>query len=84
MDAFSYQNIFETKGIEYLVVIAFLILLVPFWILLNRRIKSRGMVRKEPGVLTASTLKIPRGMFFSRNHTWAFLEMSGNAKVGLE
>ena len=31
MDAFSYVNIFSTKGIEYLIVISFFILFVPFW-----------------------------------------------------
>ena len=30
MDVFSYNNIFETKGIEYLVVIAFLSSSYPF------------------------------------------------------
>jgi glycine cleavage system H protein len=83
MDAFNYHNIFETKGIEYLVVIGFLALLIPFWIVLNRRVRITGKVRKEPGILTSSILKIPRGLFYSRNHTWAYLEMSGIARVGL-
>ena len=30
MESFSYLNIFETKGLEYLVVIGFLVLLVVF------------------------------------------------------
>jgi len=30
MESFSYLNIFETKGLEYLVVIGFLVLLVLF------------------------------------------------------
>ncbi len=46
MDAFSYNNIFETKGIEYLVVIAFLALLIPFWITLNKKAKITGQLRK--------------------------------------
>ena len=37
-----YNNIFETKGIEYLVVIAFLALLVPFWIALNKKVENTG------------------------------------------
>ena len=30
MESFTYLNIFETKGLEYLVVIGFLVLLVVF------------------------------------------------------
>ena len=84
MDGFSYNNIFETKGIEYLVVIAFLALLIPFWIVLNKKVKITGQLRKASGILTAGTLKIPQGIFYSRNHTWAHLEMSGIARVGLD
>jgi len=84
MDAFSYYNIFETKGIEYLVVIAFLMLLIPFWFALNKKSKITGSIRKRAGILTAGKLKIPQGIFYSRNHTWAYLEMSGAARVGLD
>jgi glycine cleavage system H protein len=83
MDLFSYNNIFETKGIEYLVVIAFLALLVPFWIALNKKVKITGKLRKGSGILTAGTLKIPQGILYSKDHTWAHLEMSGIARVGL-
>jgi glycine cleavage system H protein len=31
MENFTYVDIFSTKGIEYIVVIAFLILIVCFW-----------------------------------------------------
>ena len=39
MDGFSYSDIFATKGIEYLIIISFLALLVPFWIILNKQVK---------------------------------------------
>lgn len=35
MNDFSYIDIFATKGIEYLIVIVFFILIVPFWKLIN-------------------------------------------------
>jgi glycine cleavage system H protein len=83
MDGFSYHNIFETKGIEYLIIIAFLCLIIPFWIIINRRtVKLR--VDKALGSLSAAVLRIPKGLFFSKAHTWAYLERSGNAKVGLD
>ena len=36
------------------------------------------------GTLSAGMLKVPQGLFFSKNHTWAHLERSGIAKIGLD
>jgi len=36
------------------------------------------------GILTAKSLRIPQGLFYSRLHTWAHMERSGVAKVGLD
>jgi glycine cleavage system H protein len=84
MDGFTYSNIFETKGVEYLAIIAFFLLLVPFWILLNRQVKISKQIEKALGILTSSALKVPQGLFFSRLHTWTHLERSGVAKVGMD
>jgi glycine cleavage system H protein len=84
MDGFSYNDIFATKGLEYIVIIAFLALLVPFWILLNRQVKMTKNLQNMIGILSANILKIPQGLFYSRNHTWMFMEKSGAAKVGLD
>lgn len=84
MNGFTYHNIFDTKGIEYLVIIAFLLLLIPFWLTLNKKVKVKEKFQKAMGVLSAAALKIPQGIFFNKNHTWAFLEKSGIAKVGVD
>jgi glycine cleavage system H protein len=84
MDGFSYTNIFETKGIEYLIIIAFLILIVPFWYSINRKTQISKQIKQTLGVLTAGILRIPQGLFYSKNHTWTHLEKSGSAKVGLD
>jgi len=84
MDGFSYHNIFDTKGIEYLVIILFLALLVPFMVILNRKVSFRKQIRHVVGVLTGSTLKVPQGVYHNRNHTWAHLAKSGVASIGLD
>jgi glycine cleavage system H protein len=84
MEGFSYNNIFETKGIEYLVIILFFAILIPFWFILNKQNKITKKIQKTLGILTAGVLKIPQGLFYSRNHTWTHLEKSGIAKVGLD
>lgn len=84
MDGFTYNNIFETKGIEYLLIIAFLVMIIPFWIIINRKKVARQQVRKGFELLSAGMLRIPLGLSYSRNHTWAHLERSGNARIGLD
>ena len=82
MEGSTYQNIFETKGIEYIVVIAFFMVLIPFWIVLNRQVKINRLIHRTLGLLTASALRIPQGLFFSPFHTWAHLGKTGIASVG--
>jgi glycine cleavage system H protein len=84
MDGFSYIDIFATKGIEYLIIITFLALLIPFWLVLNNKVKISGQVQKALGNLSANILRIPHGLFYSKNHTWMYMEKSGEAKVGLD
>jgi glycine cleavage system H protein len=84
MDGFVYHNIFETKGIEYLAIILFFAILIPFWIVLNRQVIVTNQLQKKLGVLTANALRIPQGIFFSNNHTWTHLDSKGNAKVGMD
>lgn len=84
MENFTYTNIFDTKGIEYIAIIIFLALLIPFWIVLNKRVQITARIKKALGFLTAGVLKIPHGVFHSKNHTWAYLEKNGEAKVGLD
>jgi glycine cleavage system H protein len=84
MDGFSYTNIFETKGIEYIIIIAFLLLIIPFWLAINRKAVLVNQLKSTLGVLTAAVLKIPEGLYFNRNHTWTFLEKNGIAKIGVD
>jgi len=84
MDGFTYSNIFDTKGIEYLFIIAFLIMLIPFWIILNKESPVAKKVHQVIGALTANILRIPQGLFYAKNHTWLFLEKTGNARIGLD
>lgn len=84
MDGFSYTNIFDTKGIEYLIIIGFLILIVPFWKALNKPLMVKEKLREGLGILNAAVLRIPEGLLFNRNHVWTHLEPSGKASLGLD
>ncbi len=84
MDNFSYYNIFETKGIEYIAIIIFFIILIPFWIILNKKTVIKQTFQKAMRIFSFDILKIPKGVFLGKNHTWVFLEKSGAAAVGLD
>jgi glycine cleavage system H protein len=84
MEGFTYTNIFETKGIEYLVIISFFVVLVPLWLFFNKRAKPEAVMQKAKGFIAAKSLRIPQGVFFSKYHTWAHLEKNGDAHVGLD
>jgi len=75
MDGFSYVNIFSTKGIEYLIVISFFIVVVPFWRLLKET---------EMPTLSMAGIRLPRGVYFDATHTWAYLETAGKIRVGID
>lgn len=84
MEGFTYQNIFETKGIEYLLIIGFFTVLIPFWIILSKNVKVTRFLKRSMDFLSARSLTIPQGLFFSKFHTWAHLERSGVASVGMD
>jgi len=84
MEPFVYHDIFDTKGIEYIVVIFFLLLLIPAWVFLNRPLKRKESPVHATGILTAGILRVPQGLFFNRNHLWTSLEPSGMARIGAD
>ena len=84
MESFSRIDIFDTKGVEYIFVIGYLLLLILVWNISSRQIKLKKQVQKVLGSFSAQVLKIPQGLFYSRNHTWTHMEKSGEAKVGID
>jgi len=77
MDAFTYYDMFASKGPEYLVVIAFLAMVFPFWRLLSSKSKPVP-VRSE------AVERIPAGVWFDSTHSWAFLDRDGSVRVGID
>lgn len=84
METFSKIDIFDTKGIEYLFVIGYLLILIIFWKISNNQVNIKKQIQKVVGNLSANILRVPQGLFYNKNHTWTHLEESGLAKVGLD
>ncbi|MBK7173866.1 MAG: hypothetical protein IPH84_11675 [Bacteroidales bacterium] len=84
MEGFTYNDIFETKGIEYIAILIFFALLIPFWMILNRRVKAGSRIQNKSGILSMAALRIPEGIFHSKNHCWTFLDPNGVASLGAD
>ena len=84
MEGFSIVDIYETKGAEYLFVIAYLIILIIFWRLMRNPGKVLRQIKDAVSTLSAKILNIPQGIYFNKNHTWTHLGESGAAKVGVD
>lgn len=84
MDTFHYYDMFETKGIEYLLTIAFFLLLIPFWIILNNREKVVRGIQHALGVLSLGKIRIPQGIYYSPDHMWTYLQKTGAARIGID
>lgn len=71
MDGFTYHDIFATKGIEYLIVIFFFIVLVPFWKFLHRpaniALKYIGETVSDIG----RWFLLAEDRYFHQGHSWA-------------
>jgi glycine cleavage system H protein len=84
MEGFTYQNIFETKGIEYLLIICFFAILIPFWIILSKPRRVPRILHGVTSRLSDRLANVPQGLFFSKFHTWAHLGRTGTATVGMD
>jgi glycine cleavage system H protein len=83
MENFSRVDIFDTKGIEYLFVIGYLLFLIIFWNIANKHGRIIEKVKRAK-ILSADALRIPQGLFHNKFHTWTHLDGSGEARVGLD
>jgi glycine cleavage system H lipoate-binding protein len=75
-------NIFETKGIEYLLVIGYLVVLVGIWWLLREPAPAAAVARQERRV--GGWFTLPEEYCFHQGHAWAIPENENVVKVGMD
>ncbi len=83
MEGFSYVDIFATKHIEYLLVIGFLLLFIPFWKLLNRPARAIFEAAERAIPAMSEWFKLPEKVYYHPGHSWAVPEGDQLVKVGL-
>lgn len=80
---FTYVDLFATKGAEYMLVLAFLALLVPFWSLLNRPVRAGLSAARRIGASIAHWFRLPEGFYYHPGHSWA-LPQGEVVRVGVD
>ncbi|MCX8117772.1 MAG: glycine cleavage system protein H [Desulfobacterota bacterium] len=84
MEGFSYVDLFATKSLEYLLVIGFLLLFIPFWKLLNKPARAVLEAATERVAAIGEWFRVPERVYFHPGHSWAALEGGHVVKVGLD
>ena len=86
MESFKYVDIFATKGIEYIVAIAFLIMLIWFWRWINRPSVSAATQNGRTGtrVSLVDWFKLANDYYYHQGHSWVNPGKDGTARVGID
>jgi glycine cleavage system H protein len=79
-------DLFATKGIEYLIVIGYLVLLVGFWRLLARpeTAEAEAAAAQPNPRAPRSWFRIRDGFYFHQGHSWAAPEAANVVRVGMD
>lgn len=86
MEGFSYVDLFATKGIEYLLVIGFLLALVLYWRFLNQPAAAPlalGLAARRAAPLRG-WFQLGEGLYYHQGHSWAMPESDDVVKIGID
>src|SRR3990170_7100744 len=82
------MDFLPTKGVEYLLVLGYLALLVPFWWFFfgqaSSRVPASARVARRLAPSPAEMFRVPEGVMFHAGHAWARPEEAGVMTVGLD
>jgi len=85
MEGFEYVDIFATKGLEYLAVIAFLITLIVFWRFLNRtETPVKTIIPERIKTTLIDWFYLADDFLYHQGHSWAKPENKGVVLVGVD
>lgn len=79
-------DLFATKGIEYLIVIAYLVVLAGFWRLLARpeAAEADQPAAHAPRHMDRGWFQVRDGFYFHQGHSWAKPEAENIVRVGMD
>lgn len=84
MESFSFIDIFATKGLEYLFVIVFLVLLVLFLVYLEKPSRKAKRLSQRSPLASSYWFRFFQGLSYFQGHTWARQDGPEVAKIGMD
>lgn len=84
MEGFSYNDLFATKGIEYVLVIMFLGAFTIFSYLTLRARSVPSSTSTERRRYSMGLFRIPENIYYHQGHSWAYPEGKKLAKIGID
>lgn len=84
MENFSIIDIFSTKGLEYLFVIGFLILLVFFLLYLDRPGQAAKRTAARATAAPTHWFRMIQGLSYHQGHSWAMPEGQNLVRIGMD
>jgi glycine cleavage system H lipoate-binding protein len=81
MEGIRFIDIYATKGLEYLIVIAFLAAFVVFCRYMSRPREAEAMAAPGSDV---TRFRVPEGLFYHQGHSWLRPEQGSIGVVGLD
>ena len=88
VDAVAQVN--ETSAIlKMILIVLFVFIAIGFiYDMITRRFSKKGLLAKvtsvNTGVFDENSLEIPKGIYFDKTHTWAFMKKDGMVKIGVD
>jgi len=83
MEGFTYVDLFGTKGIEYILVIGFLIAFIIYWKFLSRSpVSTVKIVSKSRS--GGEWFHLAKNVYYHPGHSWVRPENNNVAKVGID
>ena len=84
MESYSYVDMFATKGIEYLLVIGFLLVFVGYWVWMSKPIKKARNAIPKVTQFIEGWFSLARDYFYHQGHSWALPEQKDVVKIGID
>jgi glycine cleavage system H lipoate-binding protein len=85
MESFRYVDIFATKGLEYLLVVGFLITLVLFWRFLNQPVTAAtAKIAEKIRTSFVDWFHIADDYYYHQGHSWMVPEGNETVRVGMD
>jgi glycine cleavage system H lipoate-binding protein len=86
MEGYNYVDLFATKGMEYVLVIGFLLAFILFWRYLSRPVRLAGdfNARGRGAARLTPWFNLADGIFYHQGHSWAMHEYGRVVRVGMD